>query len=109
MGFGADAHSLEGGSRWQNVESAQEYVERRDAGQLPKASSTKANAIEEKFFVGLRLSAGIQPAPEEWRAFEAPIERFLFEGLLERRGDMLRLTSRGVLLSNEVLAEFLAA
>ena len=109
VGFGADAHSFDGCSRWQNVESAQEYAERIEAGQSPRVATTPANAVEEKFFVGLRLSAGIQPAPEEWRMFEAPIQRFLSEGLLERAGDMLRLTNRGVLLSNEVFAEFLAA
>ena len=108
-GFGADAHSFDGALRWQNAESAQEYVERADAGQSPRGAATAANATEEKFFVGLRLTSGIQPAPEEWRAFEAPIQRFLSEGLLERVGNSLRLTNRGVLLSNEVFAEFLAA
>jgi oxygen-independent coproporphyrinogen III oxidase len=62
---------------------------------------------EEKFFVGLRLSGGIRPSPDEWRAFEAPIRRFVNEGLLESPGDTLRLTGRGVMLSNEVFQEFL--
>ena len=33
---------------------------------------------------------------------------FLSDGLLERQGDTLRLTDRGVLLSNEVFQEFIA-
>ena len=38
-----------------------------------------------------------------------PIERFIDAGLLEADADLLRLTPRGVLLSNEVFQEFLAA
>jgi oxygen-independent coproporphyrinogen-3 oxidase len=62
---------------------------------------------DERFFVGLRLSAGIRPDPEEWRRFDAPIHRFLDAGLLATDGATLRLTKRGVLLSNEVFQEFL--
>jgi len=68
---------------------------------------TPANQTEERFFVGLRLAEGIRPRPEEWRRFEAPIQRFVDEGLLARDGERLKLTDRGVLLSNEVFAEFI--
>jgi len=64
---------------------------------------------EERFFVGLRLTAGIRPNPEEWRRFAEPIRRFLDSGLLETADGVLRLTNRGVLLSNEVFQEFLIA
>lgn len=107
IGFGADAHSFDNGLRWQNIEGAQEYVRRLEAGESPKSAEIPANAVEEKFFVGLRLSEGIQPDPEEWRRFDAPIQRFLSERLLERHGSGLRLTNDGVLLSNEVFAEFI--
>ena len=69
--------------------------------------SVPAHPREERFFVGLRLSEGIRPLPEEWRRFEAPIRRFVEAGLLERSGEVLRLTGRGVMLSNEVFQEFL--
>jgi oxygen-independent coproporphyrinogen-3 oxidase len=105
LGFGADAHSFAGGQRWQNVELASDYVAAPNA----KASATTANPTEERFFVGLRLSEGIAPTPAEWTAHQAVIERFLAEGLLERNESRLWLTSRGILLSNEVFQEFLAA
>jgi oxygen-independent coproporphyrinogen-3 oxidase len=54
------------------------------------------------------LTEGIRPDAEEWRRFDAPITRFLNDGLLAREGERLRLTNRGVLLSNEVFAEFIA-
>jgi oxygen-independent coproporphyrinogen-3 oxidase len=103
LGFGADAHSFDGTRRFQNVESANEYVRAKS----PRLGSTRTNRAEERFFVGLRLMDGIRPEPAEWTRFEAPIQRFLTEGLLAREGEKLRLTNRGVLLSNEVFAEFI--
>jgi oxygen-independent coproporphyrinogen III oxidase len=103
IGFGADAHSFDGTLRFENVESASEYV----ATKSPRLGSTRANHAEERFFVGLRLTDGICPEPEEWTLYQAPIQRFLTEGLLAREGEKLRLTNRGVLLSNEVFAEFI--
>ena len=58
--------------------------------------------------MGLRLSAGIRPQADEWLRFETPIQRFVSEGLLEEDGERLRLTARGVLLSNEVFKEFIS-
>ena len=106
-GFGADAHSFDGAVRRQNIESPREYVERIESGQPAGIDTTAANLSEESFFVGLRLSAGIEPRADEWRKFEQPISRFIAQGLLERNGRRLRLTDRGVLLSNEVFAEFI--
>ncbi len=77
------------------------------SGGSARIDTTPANAAEERFFVGLRLTQGIQPLAEEWIKFEQPIERFIADGLLARDGSRLRLTDRGVLFSNEVFAEFL--
>ena len=106
-GFGADAHSFDGALRGQNIESPGDYVERIENGQPARIDATPANAAEERFFVGLRLSQGIQPLAEEWIQFRKPIDRFIAEGLLARDGSQLRLTDRGVLFSNEVFAEFI--
>jgi len=96
LGFGADAHSFDGAMRWQNPESAAEYV-----GGFPAPERVPADATAEKFFLGLRLREGV-PRGE----FAEVIERFEREGLLECSGSRVRLTPRGVLLSNEVFAEF---
>jgi oxygen-independent coproporphyrinogen-3 oxidase len=96
LGFGADAHSFDGEWRCQNVESAAAYVEGS-----PAPERTLADPVAERFFLGLRLSEGIEgdggPGDEK-------IAEFLREGLLESSGGRLRLTNRGVLLSNEVFA-----
>lgn len=102
VGFGADAHSFDGGTRWSNPESPQEYVE------LLIRTRSAASA-DERLFLGLRLAAGVRPTADEWALYADPIHRFLADGLLETRDGALRLTDRGVLLSNEVFQEFLAA
>ncbi len=106
-GFGADAHSFDGALRWQNIEDARDYVEAMEALGAARSGSSEAKAYEERFFVGLRLMEGMHPEAEERRRYREPIERFVAEGLLEDDGDRLKLTRRGVLLSNEVFAEFI--
>jgi len=103
-GFGADAHSFDGARRWQNPETVEEYMASNHA-----APSVAANHTEEKFFVGLRLTEGVRPNTAEWTQYDRPIRRFLDAGLLETENGTLRLTDRGVLLSNEVFQEFLTA
>jgi oxygen-independent coproporphyrinogen-3 oxidase len=105
-GFGADAHSFDGENRISNVETALEYVNRWREGRGPLNDTTPACPGEERFFVGLRLLSGIQPTTDEWRKYAEPIQRFVDSGLLERDGTVLKLTRRGVLLSNEVFQEF---
>jgi len=81
-------------------------------------------AIEESFFLGLRLNCGVDlgqlhaefnlnsnchPERSEGPAFlYSAIESCIHDGLLEQQGTTLRLTARGRLLSNEVFARFLA-
>ena len=99
LGFGADAHSFDGESRWSNPETAAAYVAHELA-----PGRTAADALAEKYFLGLRLREGV-----ECDAFENTIDRFVLDGLLERAGSRVRLTPRGVLLSNEVFAGFIGA
>jgi oxygen-independent coproporphyrinogen III oxidase len=97
LGFGADAHSFDGSERWQNPESAADYV--AAPGAIERVT---AEPVSEAFFLGLRLREGIESG-----GFPEVVEKFVQDGLLERAGERVRLTSRGVLLSNEVFAEFI--
>ena len=101
VGFGLDAHSFDGRLRWSNPDSLEAYFARGESARTP------ANAAEERFFVGLRLARGIEPNPEEWSRFAEPIAKWTQAGYLEREGSRLRLSDRGVLLSNEIFQEFL--
>jgi len=103
LGFGSDAHSFDGSHRWQNLETAEEYC----AIANPRSEVIESRPREEKFFVGLRLLEGITPDEYDWQEHGFTIQRFLEMGLLEKSGPVIRLTSRGVLLSNEIFQEFL--
>jgi oxygen-independent coproporphyrinogen-3 oxidase len=105
-GFGADAHSFDGRMRYQNAETVPEYVGQA-SGLSGLRAFERARLDEERFFVGLRLTAGMRPEPQAWVRFDEPIRRFIESGLLETSGGVLRLTNRGVLLSNEVFQEFI--
>jgi oxygen-independent coproporphyrinogen-3 oxidase len=107
VGFGADAHSFDGRLRWQNAESPAEYVRRMREDGSACMAETPADTTGERFFVGLRLRGGVSPTEEEWRRFGEPIRRFVDQGLMEIDGGTLRLSNRGVLLSNEVFEEFI--
>ncbi len=100
LGFGADAHSFDGEMRWRNAESAVEYVEN------PRGlDRTPADSAGERFFLGLRLAEGLAG---DWEPFGESIGRRLGDGLLQFDGSRLRLTNRGVMLSNEVFADFVS-
>jgi oxygen-independent coproporphyrinogen-3 oxidase len=76
---------------------------------------TATDALEESFFLGLRLNRGVhlreiagkfvEPATKE---FEGVVTDLVNNDLLTRDGDRIRLTPRGRLLSNEVFERFLA-
>jgi oxygen-independent coproporphyrinogen III oxidase len=107
-GFGADAHSFDGVWRSRNVEIAREYVERWQNSLPVRLDASSPDPVEEKFFVGLRLSEGVAPDDSDWRRYGAVFENFLSGGMLERCGDRLRLTPQGIMVSNEIFREFLA-
>jgi oxygen-independent coproporphyrinogen-3 oxidase len=103
VGFGLDAHSFDGTMRWSNPDDLPTYL----AGEGASPQREPANGTEERFFVGLRLTEGIEPRPEDWVRFADPIRKWTELGMLERCGDRLRLSGPGVLVSNEILQEFL--
>ncbi len=109
VGFGADAHSFDGRVRRRNAEHPADYVARIEAGLSPCVEELAARLEEEQFYVGLRLLDGVRPDARGRRRFEPVIRRFREAGLLEDDGATLRLTARGVLVSNEIFQEFVGA
>jgi oxygen-independent coproporphyrinogen-3 oxidase len=117
LGFGVDAHSMLP-SRNGNAESVRlattDDYDRFFAAADFKASAISAEqALEESFFLGLRLNRGVdmQGVREEFCGaadkFTATIDELVEDGLLIRSGENLRLTNRGRLLSNEVFGRFI--
>jgi oxygen-independent coproporphyrinogen-3 oxidase len=119
LGFGVDAHSMlpvaEKGMeavRFASPDSLEAYVA---GGPSNRTEVSLGAALEETFFLGLRLNCGIdlQKVAAEFgedaiAEFREAIADFVRTGLMESQGDVIRLSQKGRLLSNEVFERFLS-
>jgi oxygen-independent coproporphyrinogen-3 oxidase len=118
LGFGVDAHSMlqaaEGEDeavRFANTDDLEQYME---GSPSMRTEVSRAQALEETFFLGLRLARGVDLAEvtaqfgREAHTLVAPILGELQAlNLLQVDGDRVSLTPSGRLLSNEVFERFL--
>ena len=133
LGFGVDAHSMLSVSsemqaegidavRFATPDSLETYsradsIASRVQQLLVSRTLIDAQAaLEESFFLGLRVNDGVSVALLQRQFGEQALEgsrpvisELVGARLLERAGERLRLTARGRLLSNEVFARFLKA
>jgi len=113
LGFGAGAHSFSGRQRWSNVHDALAYVEAIRAGRSPIEhvdAVTDDLALEEEIFLGLRQLSGIDLARIEKQYgvnLGEKISRLASGGMIEREGNLVRLSPAKLSVSNEVLVELL--
>ena len=113
LGFGAGAHSFSGRQRWANLHDSLAYVAAIGKGRSAIEhvdTVTDELALEEEIFLGLRQLSGINLARIERRYgvnFGDKIGRLASTGLLERTGDLVRLSPAKLSVSNEVLVELL--
>jgi putative oxygen-independent coproporphyrinogen III oxidase len=114
-GFGNSAHSYDGvRRRWANERDPLKYVELIERGQLPIVEQTdlsEADVRSEAIFLGLRLMRGmnLQDYRERFGSdlraqYNGELDRLREAGLIEIDSEVLKLTTRGALLSNEVFA-----
>ena len=114
-GFGNSAHSYDGARlRWANERDAAKYVELIETDKSPIVERTildDEDARSESIFLGLRLMRGVNL--RNYRArfgkdlrkeYDTELGRLREAGLIEFDRDLLKLTARGALLSNEVFA-----
>jgi len=113
LGFGAGAHSFSGQQRWSNIHDAATYVSAVSAGRVPTQHVEVVSpdlALEEEIFLGLRQLSGIDLARIE-RQYGVnlgdKVGRLASSGMLERDGDLVRLSPAKLSVSNEVLVELL--
>ena len=120
LGFGVDAHSMlpstrgaPAALRLATADTLEQYV----AGTPLKSTIVPAaTALEESFFLGLRLNRGIDLrgiaatfGPQSVQTVRPTIEQLVSDGLLQQDADCVRLTPRGRLLSNEVFQRFITS
>jgi oxygen-independent coproporphyrinogen-3 oxidase len=120
FGFGVDAHSMLASAtpeieavRFAYADSLEKYM---SGAALQRTAVPPAAALEESFFLGLRLTRGVS-LPELSTRFgkgaiaqvHATIAQLVEDGLMQRREEFVALTAGGRLLSNEVFERFILA
>ena len=118
LGFGVDAHSMlvpadadAGAARFATSDALEQYIA---GAPLTRTVVSRSSALEESFFLGLRLTGGVN-LPELSATFGAPvvgnfrdtIAELVEAGLMLHDSGFIRLTARGRLVSNEVFEKFL--
>jgi oxygen-independent coproporphyrinogen III oxidase len=116
LGFGVDAHSMLESSgveamRFSTPDSLDQYL---PGFPHQRTRVSQAGALEESFFLGLRLNRGVdlRDIAEKFgcdavaQVFPT-IKQLEADGLLDASANVIRLTSRGRLFSNEVFQAFL--
>jgi putative oxygen-independent coproporphyrinogen III oxidase len=116
-GFGCSAHSYDGQfRRWANERDIGRYlemIELNNSAVVLETELTQHDRRAEAVFLGLRMMEGF--SLQHYRQlFGADIRethakdltRFREAGLIELRGDLVKLTRAGALMSNEVFAAF---
>ena len=119
FGFGVDAHSMLRAAsteieavRFASVDALEKFT-----GGAPQQRTLvlKHTALEEAFFLGLRLNRGVDLrevehtfGPGTLEEFRPAIAALVSDELVGLDGNSIRLTPRGRLLSNEVFQSFVA-
>lgn len=117
LGIGAGSSSLIGETRFNRIRDRKEYVEmihRGEAVDTEQEFLSKESQMEEFMYLGLRKTEGIsRTAFQDYfqksldEIYGTVIEKLNDEKLLECDGDRVKLSHRGMDVSNCVLAEFL--
>jgi oxygen-independent coproporphyrinogen-3 oxidase len=118
-GIGPGAHGTVGAERWRNLADTRAYNDAAVRGVFPEAERVTLTAeerMQEALFMGLRLNRGVDLAKvgaehgvDVVARYGERLRPLIAAGLVDPDGyaaGRLRLTARGRLLANEVLAVF---
>jgi oxygen-independent coproporphyrinogen-3 oxidase len=112
-GFGVSAHSFDGADRYSNERDTAKYVERIETSGSAEVMREAIDLVSESAFLGLRMTSGIEVADLKRRfgvdlseKYSLELEELIESDLIEWTSDRLRLTSKGMLYSNEVFRVF---
>jgi oxygen-independent coproporphyrinogen-3 oxidase len=112
LGAGAGAHSFSDRVRRHNTCDIEKYIESPRSGMMPLIESraiTEEEAVREFIFLGLRKIEGIslEKAVSFGLDIPTPAAGLIEEGFLEAAGDHLRLTRKGLPISNYIVVKLL--
>ena len=115
-GFGLASHSFDGTSRYANKSFICDYLNAVESEKSPvdwRQPIGKEQALQEELFLGLRLADGISRnklrdryGTQSLAKYEASFSDFSARGFMRMDGDNIRLTSSGMLISNEIFQLF---
>jgi len=117
LGVGLGSHGKINDSRYENTRSINAYKRTLINGKLPILSERRLKPkehIEESMFLGLRMLEGVdlgqlsnQYQTDIYELYKPKIVKLESLGYVSWESSVLRLTKKGLLLANEVFAEFL--
>ncbi|MGL5380838.1 radical SAM family heme chaperone HemW [Clostridium sp.] len=117
LGVGSSSSSFIDGYRFKNINNVKEYIKKiknNEDTREEKVKNLKEDSIEEFMFMGLRLINGISKREFITRfgidiksIYGEVIEKNKERKLLEEDNENIRLTEKGIELSNSVMSEFI--
>jgi len=116
LGLGLNASSMAGNIRWKNTADLHTYLSSPDPASCREEEEvlTQKDQMEEFVFLGLRMTEGIsrQEFLDKFHqdfdyTYGDNLGKLTGMGLLESDGDRIRLTGRGIDVSNTVFTELL--
>ena len=117
IGAGAGAHSFVNGVRTKNIADVNKYIDGLNSGIIHETESfmiTPAESLKEIIFLGLRKTEGInlKDIPSSTIGDREALKKLIdasgemiCEGYLELNEDYLRLTRKGIVISNTIIVK----
>lgn len=117
LGLGVSASSFINEKRIKNIDNIKEYINKinnsEDVSEEIHCNDLKDD-MEEFMFMGLRMIEGIDSSKfkkkfgkDIYDVYKEPIEKHIKDGLLIYDSGKLKLTSKGIELSNYVMSDFI--
>ena len=117
LGVGSASSSFIDGKRIKNIEDVKSYIEKVNSNESiieEVIENSKEDNMEEFIFMGLRMNVGVSINEFKGRfgihinsIYKDVIEKNINKKLLVLENDILRLTDKGIELSNLVMSDFI--
>ena len=112
LGIGAAAHSYDIDSRQWNVADVQQYIQAIQRGEIPAEREflTEDMRFDDTVTTALRTNEGINLASLTDRHRDylmARAQKYIHQGLLAQDGENIKLTKKGLFVSDSIMSDFM--